>query len=223
MSSSASTLATGYEVRRQQRLLAQERNRDRLIAARLDRVDQVRRALVDLEGVQVDVVEAVALGERLGELVGVDDAGVDQRLAERHAAGATLLDGLLHELALREAELDDHVSDAALRAGSLRGRPESRHGERAGGGGRTVAHGSGIGSRRPQVKACQAGSEALAALSMSEQTCSVSTMSVISKTRRSGPAGQTTAKPLRRRFRRLFALINRARPVESMKPTRVRS
>jgi hypothetical protein len=75
--------------------------------------------VIDLEGVQVDVVEPVALGERLGELVRVDDLRVDQGLTERNAVGAALLDDLLHELALGEAELDDDVADPALGSGPL--------------------------------------------------------------------------------------------------------
>ena len=68
-----------------------------------------------------------------------------------------------------------------------------------------------------------AGTAACAALSVSGQTWSVSTMSVISNTRRSGPAGHTTAKPLRRRVSRRWALMRSASPVESMKPTWDRS
>ena len=81
-----------------------------------------RGALVDVEDVQVDVVEPVALGQRLRELPGVDDAGVDQRLAERNAGAPAALHHLLDELALGEAELDDDVADAALDPGALRGR-----------------------------------------------------------------------------------------------------
>ena len=46
-----------------------------------------------------------------------------------------ILEGPMDDLdhaALREAELHDHVSDAPLDPGALRGRDESRHGERPG-------------------------------------------------------------------------------------------
>jgi hypothetical protein len=142
-------------------LLAEERDRDGLVAACFGRVEQVRGAVVDLEGVEVDVVEPVPLGERLGELVGVDDLRVDQRLAERNSVRPTLLDDLLHELALGESELHDYIADSALGTGPLRRRPETGHGKRAGWGGRTVTHALCIGSGSPQIKRAQAGAEAL--------------------------------------------------------------
>jgi hypothetical protein len=113
----------------EQRLLGEEGDRDRAVAARLCAVDHRGRALVDVEDVQVHVVERVALGERLGELRRVDDARVDQRLAQRDAVPAAPLDDPLHHFALGEAELDDHVSDPALDAGVLGGRDQPRNGE----------------------------------------------------------------------------------------------
>ena len=75
----------GVGGRHEQLAVGQERDRDRAVAARLAAVDHAGRALVHVEHVQVHVVEAVALGERLRELPRVDDAGLDQRLAR--AAG----------------------------------------------------------------------------------------------------------------------------------------
>jgi hypothetical protein len=138
----------GYE----HRALAEERDRDRLVAARLGGVDQVRRTGVDLEVVQVDEVEAVALGERVGELVRVDDPGVDQRLAKRHAVPAPLGHHALDDVALGEAEHHYHVADAALGAGALAGGRESRDWERAGRDGRGLAHPLGIGTGRARIE-----------------------------------------------------------------------
>ena len=80
--------------RDQQRLLVDEADRQRPVAARgVDR-DQVGGGHVDLVGGEVDVVEAVALGDRAGELVGVDRALLEQQLLGRAAGGARLLDRL---------------------------------------------------------------------------------------------------------------------------------
>jgi hypothetical protein len=98
----------------QQGAVAQEGDRDRPVAAGPSGVDQRGGALIDLEDVQVHVVEAVALGERLGQLGRVDDAGVDQRAAQGESLAAAGFDRALHEPALREAQLDDHVADPAL-------------------------------------------------------------------------------------------------------------
>ena len=67
---------------------------------------------------------------------------VDQRLAERHAVRAALLDHGLHELALGESELDDHVADAALGAGALVGGVSPGTGNGARRGGLGLAHAS---------------------------------------------------------------------------------
>ena len=111
-------------------VLRHERDRHGLVAARLLAVEQARGALVHVEDVQVHVLEAVALRERLGELAGVDDARLDQRLAERHSVAAAALHHPLHELALGETELHDDVPDAVLDAGALARRYQSRDGER---------------------------------------------------------------------------------------------
>ena len=113
--------------RHEQRLLAEEGDRDVLVAARLGGVDQLGGALVHLEDVQVHVVEPVALGERLGELRRVDDARLDQGLARAACRrGGPCSTTRSTTLALGEAELHDHVADAPLDAGALGGRGESR-------------------------------------------------------------------------------------------------
>jgi hypothetical protein len=117
--------------------------------------------VVDLERVEVHVVEAVALGEGLGELVGVDDLGVDQGLAERNSVRAALLHDLLHELALGKAELDYHVANAALGTGPLGRRPEAGHGERTRWGGRAVTHALDIGRLGLKIEPAQATAAAL--------------------------------------------------------------
>jgi hypothetical protein len=118
-----------------------------VVAAGLAHREQVGGAVVDLELVQVDEVEAVALGERAGELAGVDDPSLDQGLAERDPPAAALLDGALDELALGEAELHDHIADAALRSRALRGRREPGRPRLTRRGGLRLGHASHIGSR----------------------------------------------------------------------------
>ena len=71
----------GIRGRDEERALGEEGDRDRPVSARLVAVDHARGALVHVEDVEVDVVEPVALRERLGDLPGVDDARFDQRLA----------------------------------------------------------------------------------------------------------------------------------------------
>ena len=85
----------GEHVRRvghrdQQGLLVDVADRDRAgSGGRSDR-DQVRRAHVDVVEVEVDVVEAVALGDRARELVGVDHALLDHQRLRRAARRARL-------------------------------------------------------------------------------------------------------------------------------------
>ena len=73
--------------RQQQRLLVDVADRHRPVAAGGAVGEQVRRAHVDLVGAEVDVVEAVALGDRAGELVGVDHALLEQQRLRRAAGG----------------------------------------------------------------------------------------------------------------------------------------
>ena len=73
-----------------QRVLADERDRDRAVALRRLGGNQVDRAEVDVEGAQVEVVEAEALGRRPRELVGGDHLFGEQDLLR----GATAVAGL---------------------------------------------------------------------------------------------------------------------------------
>ena len=116
--------------RHEQRALAEERDRDGLVAPRLGGVDERGGALVDVEDVQVDVVKPVALCEGLGELLGVDEPRVDQALAERHPACPALLHDALDHAALGEPKLHDHVPDSPHGARPRCRRCESGHGER---------------------------------------------------------------------------------------------
>ena len=112
-SSSASRLA-GLEVAVSRVLFVDERDRDRLIAAGLNRGDQVGDALVDLKLVQVHVVEPVALGQCPRQLGSVDGAALDQRLADPASGRLGFGDRRLDALAIGEAELDDHVAKPSL-------------------------------------------------------------------------------------------------------------
>jgi hypothetical protein len=116
----------GVGGRHEQRALGEEGDRDGAVAARLLPVDHGRSALVHVEDVEIDIVEPVALGQRLCELARIHDAGVDQRLAERDACPAAVVHDRLHHLALGEAELDDHVADASLDPRPLGGRSQPR-------------------------------------------------------------------------------------------------
>ncbi len=117
----------------EQRLLGEEGDGNRPVSARLGAVDHAGGALVHVENVEVHVVEAVALRERLGELPGVHEARLDQCLPERHAVGVAVVDHLLHALTLGKAELNDHVADPTHDAGALGGRGQAWDGERFGG------------------------------------------------------------------------------------------
>ena len=64
--------------RQQQRLVVDITDRDRPIAASRAHGQQVGCPHVDLVDVEVDVVEPVALGDRPGELIGVDHVVVAQ-------------------------------------------------------------------------------------------------------------------------------------------------
>ena len=80
--------------RDQQRLLVDEADRQRPVAARRGDRDQVGRGHVDVVDGEVDVVEPVALGDRARELVGVDDALLEQqRLGGRPAVRASAIAG----------------------------------------------------------------------------------------------------------------------------------
>ena len=141
------------------------------------------------------------------------------RLSERHAVGPPFVHGLLDELALGEAKLDDHVADAALGARPLAWRPESRHGKRARRGGRLslMVHVSAAGRRKSSGH-----SRSRSALLIRTYVKGVEHVGDLEdpaqRTRRTNDR-----KALLRSDSRRLALISRAKPVESMNPTRVRS
>ena len=94
MSSIATTFA-GSAMTTSRVWLVDVADRQRLVAARGAHREQVRRPHVDVVDGQVDVVEPVALGDRPGELVAVDQVALDEQLIRRAAGRARLLDDLV--------------------------------------------------------------------------------------------------------------------------------
>ena len=99
-----------------------EADRHGVVAAGGLRVEQVERAEVGLVDVQVDVVEAEALGGGARQLLELERAGLDQHLL----GGAPVALGLLDAPARRapratKPELDDHVGDEAAAPPRRRG------------------------------------------------------------------------------------------------------
>ena len=90
-----------------------ECDRDRAVALCCGLADQPRDVHVHLELAQVDVVEAVELGGGAGELILVEDAGLEQNLGDGLADDASLLDRPVGGLLIHEAELDDDVVEEA--------------------------------------------------------------------------------------------------------------
>jgi hypothetical protein len=86
-----------------------EADRDRVEAAGRLRGEQVHGRDVRLVDRQVDVVEAEALGGRLGELLDAESARLDQHVLRRVTGRAALLHGALDALLGNEAELDHDV------------------------------------------------------------------------------------------------------------------
>ena len=93
----------------------------RLVALGLRRADEVRGGHVDLEDREVDVVEAVALGDRARELLLVQDALLQEGLLEGRAGDPRRLVGVLDAFAVGEPELDDDVGQEALAAAASAG------------------------------------------------------------------------------------------------------
>ena len=89
--------------------------------------DQVDGAEIDLERVEVEVVEAEALGRGAGELVGADHAcRLQQHVLGRHAVGAGLGDRLVDALLARVAELHEVIGDEAPGAAATARRRQPR-------------------------------------------------------------------------------------------------
>ena len=59
------------------------------------------------------MVEAIAIGDRAGELLGRDRVLMEEEPLRRNAAGARLVDSGVDPLALAEAELDEHIGEEA--------------------------------------------------------------------------------------------------------------
>ena len=96
-----------------------------LVALGRGRGDEVGRPHVDVHDGEVEVVQAVALGDGAGQRVLAQRAGLDEDVLGRAAAGPGGLDRLLDALARREPELDDDVGQEArpARAGARRRDP----------------------------------------------------------------------------------------------------
>ncbi len=123
-SSTARTLA-GIRHRQEEGVGVDVADRNRVEATgRLHR-DQVRRAHVDVVAVEVDVIEAVALGDRPRELVGAEHPLLDHQCLRGASGGARLGDRLVDPIGGEIAELDHDIGDeaTAVGAGSRCGQP----------------------------------------------------------------------------------------------------
>jgi hypothetical protein len=118
----------GVGHRDEQRALVEEADGHGGVALGRRRRQEVRRGHVDAVGVQVDVVDAEALGDDARKLGRREDAAVDEHLAGAPAARARLGDRELDRLGARVAEADDDVADLG------RGAPARGRGRQAGGG-----------------------------------------------------------------------------------------
>ena len=99
--------------RHQQHLGVDVADRNRLVAPRRGDRQQVRRRHVDgVEG-EVDMVEAVALGDRPRELAGVDRVLLQQQPLGRFAGEPALPHRRLDPFGAEKAELDQDVGDEA--------------------------------------------------------------------------------------------------------------
>ena len=128
----------GVGHRDQQRALVGEGDRHRLVALGDRRVDEVRRRHVHLEDAEVEVVEAVALGERAREPVLGERAVLEQHPLGRSAGRARALERVLDLLARGELHLHDHVGEEARRGAAARGLGDADPRGLAGGGRRSV-------------------------------------------------------------------------------------
>ena len=111
--------------RDQQRAVAGEGDGHRVVALDRGGRDELGRVRVDAVGLQVEVVEAEALGDRARELVLGDRAGGEQDALRGRAGRGRHLDGLVHRLALDEPEIDDDVGQHAAGPTAPRGRGDA--------------------------------------------------------------------------------------------------
>ena len=109
--------------RQQQRVLVDVGDRDRGVPLGRGGAEQVGGRHVDLEHAEVEMIEAVALGDRAGELLRGDGLLVEQHPLGRDAGRARVLEGAVDGLPIGEAELDDDVGEMPARAAATgRGR-----------------------------------------------------------------------------------------------------
>jgi hypothetical protein len=109
----------------EQRALVDVGDRDRLVALGRRGAEQVRGGHVDREVGEVEVVEAVALGDAAGELLLGDVAALEEDLLDGHPAVAGLLLGQLDVRVGREAERHEGVGERASAAAAPRRRGDS--------------------------------------------------------------------------------------------------
>ena len=114
-SSTASTLA-GSDMASSSGVLVEVGDGHRAVALGRGGAQQVGGRHVDLEDAEVEVIEAVALGDRARELLGGDGLLVEQHALRRDAGRARVLDRTGDGLLLGEAELDHHVGQLPARA-----------------------------------------------------------------------------------------------------------
>ena len=100
----------GIGHRHEQGALVEEGDGQRVVAPNHVGQHHADRPHVDGEGVQVHVVEAEPLGERVGELVGRDAAALHQHASDGLADLAALLNGRFDGLAGRVAEVSTTMS-----------------------------------------------------------------------------------------------------------------
>ena len=101
----------GVDDRDQEGLRVDVADRHRLVAASGGDREQVGRSHVHVEAVEVEVVEAVALGNGAGELVVVDQLLLDEQFVGGAIGRPRLLDDRVDALASGVAELDDHIGE----------------------------------------------------------------------------------------------------------------
>ena len=106
--------------RDEQRALVEEADGDGRVALRGRGGQQVRGGHVDAEGVEVDVVDAEALGDDPRELVRRQDAAVDEHLARAPAAGPRLGDRELDGLRVRRSRSRRRCRRSAATSGRAR-------------------------------------------------------------------------------------------------------
>ncbi len=101
--------------------------------------------MVDGELTEVHEVDAEALGDHARQLVGAQDAAIDEHGARVAPAGAGFGDGGVDRVAVGKAEVDDDLADEARRAAPAgrREQPWARGGGRLFGDRRLGGYGRG--------------------------------------------------------------------------------